>query len=140
MDQDRWIPRKSVFLLPVAVVLLLLTTDIAGAQPMPSRAMRLRSGATVRGLIGGESHDNYVIHLRKNQTLTVRLSWRHEGDNRASFTVSESSDYYTGEPVKFGASFDDGSRWVGRVPRTGNYYIDVVAHPTARYTLSVRVR
>ena len=131
---------KSVFLLPLAVALLLLTTDVARAQPQPSRAKRLRSPATIRGFIGGESHDNYVIRARKGQTLTVRLSWRREGDNGAGFTVSESPDYYTGEPVKFGMEFDDGRRWVGKVPRSGNYYIDVVAHPTAHYTLTVRVK
>jgi len=133
-------PLKSVFLLALAVVLLLLSAEVAGAQPKPSSARRLRSPAMVRGFIGGESHDNYVIRARKGQTLTVRLTWRHEGDNRASFTVSESSDYYTGEAVKFGSNFDDDRRWVGRIPRTGNYYIDVVAHPAAHYMLSVRVK
>ena len=132
--------RKSVFLLPVAVGLLLLTADFAGAQPKPSRATRLRSPATVRGFIGGESHDSYMIRARKGQTLTVRLSWRREGDNRASITISESADYYTAEPVRFGMDFDNGKRWVGRIPRTANYYIDVVAHPTARYTLTVRIQ
>jgi hypothetical protein len=94
----------------------------------------------VRGFIGGESHDNYVIRARKGQTLTVRLSWRREGDNRAYFKVSESPDYYTGEPVKFGLESEDGRQWVGRVPRSADYYVDVVAHPAARYTLRVRVK
>ena len=133
-------PLKSVSLLPLAVVLLLFTADVAGAQLKPLPARRLRSPATVRGFIGGESHDNYVIRARKGQTLTVRLSWRLEGDNRASFTVRESPDYYAGEPVKFGTVSEDGRRWVGRVPRTGDYYIDVVAHPSARYVLRVSVK
>lgn len=133
-------PLKSVTLLPLAIMLLLLTADAAGAQPEPSPARRLRTPATVRGFIGGESHDSYVIRARKGQTLTVRLSWRREGDNRAYLTVSESPDYYTGEPVKFGEESDDGRQWVGRIPRSGDYYIDVVAHPSARYTLRVRVK
>ena len=133
-------PLKGVCLLPLAVVLLLLTADVAGAQLKPSPARRLRTPATVRGFIGGESHDSYVVRARKGQTLTVRLSWRREGGNRASFAVSESPDYYTGEPVKFGAESDGGRRWAGRVPRGGDYYIDVVAHPAARYTLRVRVK
>ena len=133
-------PLNRLSLLPLAVVLLLFTADVAGAQPQPSPARRLRTPATVRGFIGGESHDNYVIRARKGRTLTVRLSWRREGDNRASFTVRQSPDYYTGEPVKFGAESEGGRRWVGRVPRSGDYYIDVVAHPAARYTLRVRVK
>lgn len=133
-------PLKSVILLPLAVVLLLLMVGVAVAQPELLPPRRLRSPATVRGFIGGESHDPYVIRVRRGRTLEVSLSWRREGDNRAYLTVSESPDYYTGEPVRFGAMSDDGRRWVGRVPRSGDYYIDVVAHPAARYTLRVRVR
>jgi hypothetical protein len=73
----------------------------------------------VRGFIGGESHDGYVVRARKGSRLTVRLAWRREGDNRASLAVSESPDY-SGEPVKFGTEYNDGKRWVGRVPRTGD--------------------
>jgi hypothetical protein len=100
----------------------------------------LRSATTVRGFIGGESHDSYLVRARKGNVLTVRLSWRREGDNRSSFTVSESPDFYTGEPAKFGAEYDDGQRWAGRIPRTGDYYVHVVAHPSARYTLKVSVK
>lgn len=94
----------------------------------------------MRGFIGGESHDFYVIRARKGRTMMLRLSWRREGDNRASFSVSESPDYYTGEPVKFGIEYDAGKRWVGRIPRSGDYYIDVVAHPSAHSTLKVSVK
>ena len=72
----------------------------------------------------------YVIRARKGRTLVVRLSWRREADNWASFKVIESPDYYTAEPVKFGKESDNGKRWVGRIPKSGNYYIDVVAHPS----------
>jgi len=114
--------------------------DAAGAQVETSPPRRLRSAATVRGFIGGESHDSYVVRARKGQVLSVRLSWRREGDNRASLSVSESPDFQTAEPVKFGSEYDDGRRWAGRVPRSGDYYIDVVAHPSAHYTLKVSVR
>jgi hypothetical protein len=114
--------------------------DAAGAQVETAPPRRLRSVATVRGLIGGESHDSYVVRARKGQVLSVRLAWRREGDNRASLSVSESPDFYTAEPVKFGSEDNDGKRWSGRVPRSGDYYITVVAHPSARYTLKVSVR
>ena len=131
--------KRATLLLP-AVTALLLAACAAAAQLKPAPPKRLRVPAAVRGFIGGESHDSYAVRVRRGQTLTVYLSWRREGDNQASFKVSESPDYYTGEPVKFGAESDGGRRWVGRVPRSGDYYIDVVAHPSARYTLRVSVR
>ncbi len=114
--------------------------DVAVAQVETSPPRRLRGPVTVKGFIGGESHDGYVVRARKGSVLTVRLSWRHEGDNQASFTVSESPDYYSGEPTKFGAEFDNGKRWVGRIPRSGDYYVYVMAHPAAHYTLKVKVK
>lgn len=111
-----------------------------GARVETSSPRRLRGAATVRGFIGGEAHDIYVIHARQGQVLTVRLSWRREDDNRASFTVSESPDPYTGEPVKFGNDSNNDRSWVGRIPKSGDYYIDVVAHPAAHYMLKVSVR
>jgi hypothetical protein len=127
-------------LLALRVMLILLVVGVGEAQLTPSPARRLRGSATVRGFIGGESHDNYVIRARKGQTLSVLLSWRREGDNQASFTVSESPDYYTGEPVNFGVESGDGRQWVGRIPKNGDYYIDVVAHPVAHYTLRVKLK
>jgi hypothetical protein len=99
-----------------------------------ARITRLRSTVPVQGFIGGESHNSYVIRARKGQTLTVRLSWQREDDNRASFTVSESPDF-SGAPAKFGNGSDEDTKWAGMVPRTGDYYVYVVAHPSARYTL-----
>jgi hypothetical protein len=116
------------------------STDITVAHVEASSPRRLRSPTPVRGFIGGESHDGYVVRARKGSVLTVRLSWRREGDNRTSFSVSESPDFYSGEPVKFGAEYDDGQRWAGRVTKTGDYYVYVVAHPSAHYTLHVSVR
>jgi hypothetical protein len=94
----------------------------------------------VRGFIGGESHDGYVVRARKGSVLTARLSWRSEGDNRASLAVSASPNFYSGEPARFGGEFENGKRWVGRIPKTGDYYVYVVAHPSAHYKLEVRVR
>lgn len=118
----------------------LATPDVDLEQVETSPLRRLRGRTSVRGFIGGESHDGYVVRVRKGSVLTVRLSLRREGDNRASFSVSESPDFYSGEPMKFGAEYDHGQRWVGRAPRTGDYHIYVVAHPSAHYTLKVSVR
>src|SRR5690242_9098510 len=131
---------RIVTLFTLKGMLILLVGVIGEAQLRPSRARRLRSSAIVRGFIGGESHDNYVIRAHKGQILTVRISWRREGDNQASFKVSESEDYSTGEPVKFGTESGHGTQWVGRIPKDGDYYIDVVAHPVAHYTLRLKVK
>jgi hypothetical protein len=88
----------------------------------------------VKGRIGGESHDSYVLDLREGAELTVGIASR---GNRASFVVS-SEEF--GEPVAFGTETNNGQTWVGRVPQTGAYYIAVVAHPQAQYTLKVAVR
>lgn len=132
--------RASLFL--VALATLLLTADTAWGQ---GDIKRLRSPATVRGFIGGESHDSYVVRARKGQAITVQISWRREhdnelGDNRAEFFVSQSPNFDGDGPVKFGREFNEGKRWSGKVPRTGDYYIYVNAHPTAHYTLRVTVR
>jgi hypothetical protein len=126
----------------VALATLLLAADTASGQ---EHSRRLRSPATVKGFIGGESHDSYVVRARQGQTLTVQINWRREhdnetGDNRAEFLVSESPRFDGDGPVNFGNESNEGKRWSGRVPKTGNYYIYVTAHPTAHYTLRVTVR
>ena len=105
---------------------------------------RLRNPAVVRGFIGGESHNSYVIRARRGQVMTVQISCRHEhdenGDNHAEFWVGNLPDFDGNGSVKFGKEFNGGTRWTGKIPRTANYYIYVMAHPTAHYTLRVTVR
>ena len=127
---------KRVFLPLVALAILLLTANIAWGQVDTTPRKRLRSPSTVRGFIGGESHDSYVIRARKGQVLTVQISWRRENDNNAQFTISDSPDF--GGQVEFGKESNNGKRWSGRIPKTKDYYIYVIAHPTAHYTLRVR--
>ena len=116
-----------------------LSASPAATKVEVDRATRLKSMVPVKGFIGGESHDSYVIRARQGQILTVRLSWQREDDNRASFTVSESPDF-SGAPAKFGNGSHEDTRWAGTVPRNGNYYVYVVAHPSARYTLKASLR
>lgn len=124
-----------------ALTTLLLAAQIAGAQEY---TRRLRSPATARGLVGAESHDSYVIRARKDQRMTVEISWRHEHDpdtedNHAEFFVGELPNFNGDGEVKFGRASDSGRRWSGKIPRTGDYYIYVMAYPTAHYRLRVRV-
>ncbi len=124
----------------LVLVTVLLAANVTYAQEDKTPKKQLRSPATAKGFIGGESHDSYVIRARKGQTMTVQITWRRKDDNRAEFTVSESSNFFNGGQVTFGKASDNDRRWSGKVPKTGSYYIYVVAHPTARYTLSVTVK
>ena len=133
------LPRAALLL--VTLTALLPVTNIARAQGYPQR---LRSPAITRGLIGGESHNSYVIRARKGQIMTVHISWRPErtesGDNQAEFFVGTLPNFDGGGQVQFGKESQKGKRWSGRIPRTGDYYIYVNAYPTAHYTLRVTVR
>ena len=120
----------------------MLTAHVAPAQQETklqdtTPKKRLRSQALVKGFIGGESHDSYVIRARKGQTMSVQISWRLVNKNHAEFSVSGSPDGFSGELVDFGRQSKKGVRWSGKIPRTGDYYVYVYAHPTAHYTLRI---
>jgi hypothetical protein len=119
-----------------SAIVLLSTASVCQAQPETPK-QRLRSPATVRDGIGGEAQNHYVIRAKKGQRMTITFSWTKEGDNTADFGVAPDSE--TGEPLE-GQSSNDGKRWTGRIPRTGDYLISVWAHPSAQYRLSVVLR
>ena len=121
--------------LRLALFLGVLATS-ALAQPL-AKPKRLHAPATIRGLVGGEANDTYVVHVRKGKTVTVEISWKKEDDNTASFGMGASKDL---EPVSFGKESNGGRKWAGKVPKTGDYFIEVVAHPSAHHVLKVRVK
>lgn len=124
-------------LLLAAFAILVFTAHVSRAQD-ETPPKRLRSPATVRGLVGGESMDKYVIRARKGRTMTVRISWRKEGDNHADFSVASASA--GGGEQLTGQESDDDKSWTGKIPRTGDYLISVTAVPSANYTLRVSVK
>jgi hypothetical protein len=129
-------------LLLVVLAALLLIASNALAQEY---TQRLRSPARVRSFVGGESHDSYVIRARKGQRMTVQISWRREhdkelGKNHAEFFVGELPNFDGDGAVKFGKESNNETRWSGKIPRTKDYYIYVMAHPAAHYTLRVTLR
>ena len=104
-------------------------------------AQKILSSATVNGFVGGESHDSYVIHVRKGQTMRVRISWLGEqideaGDNHAEFWIGNSG--CQGDAISLGTVSEGGKQWTGKMQQTRDYYICVVAYPSAHYTLRVR--
>jgi hypothetical protein len=98
----------------------------------------------VKGFIGGESHDRYMVHAREGQTMKIEFSWKLEhdkeiGDNRADFDVWDWPGFVTAPNLKSKKN-SRSMVWSGRVPRTDNFYIDVTAYPSAHYTLKVAVQ
>ena len=127
----------------ILIAFALLAGKTAGAQEHPPE--RLRSPATVRGVIGGESHHSYVIRVRKGQIMIVQISWRREHEeylrnNHAEFWIKDRPNEEGDGYVTFGKESNKGKRWSGKIPKTGDYYISVAAHPIAHYTLRVTVR
>lgn len=127
---------SGLLILAVIISIAALLPGVALGQTAP-KPKRLHPPATVRGLVGGESHDAYVVRVSKGRSLTIEISWRSEDNNTASFSVGTSPDF---EPVTFGKESAGGKKWVGKVPRTGDYFIEVVAHPSAHYVLKVRIK
>ena len=120
----------------LALAFIFCALSAASAQTA-AKPKRIAPPAVVKNTIGGESHDAYVLQARQGQRLTVSISWKKDGDNRAGFTVSEGANFFEAEPAKFGKESHGGKSWTGVVPATRRYYIYVVAHPSAHYTLRV---
>jgi hypothetical protein len=96
-----------------------------------------RSGAiSVRGHVGGESHDAYAIALQAGQLVTITLNAK---GGKAEFLVSDSSDFSEARPVGFGKDTRPQS-WSATVTASKTYYIYVTAHPQAQYRLRVSLK
>jgi len=122
-----------------AGILLLFAVGEARAQTDSVKKIRLKSPATVTGTIGGESHNSYVIRVRRNQILRIQISIQGNDGNRAEFVVSRSGNFFTGDVIR-GVSSDNDSKWYAKILKTGNYYIYVTGYPVATYTLKVSVK
>jgi hypothetical protein len=132
----------SIFIKTVmAVVLIALTfSSVAFSQDAPAPPVRLRfargkNTTTARGFIGGESTDRYIVRLRAGQTLIIQAISRLKRTQVGIFRA-DTDDYLEGKQ-----SENDSTRWVGKIPRTGDYVIHVNVHPYAeRYLLKLTVK
>lgn len=122
-----------------AAVVLFVNAASAQTPTDTVKKVRLKNPATVKGTIGGESHDSYVIRVRKNQTLKVQITWKEKGDRVAHFVVSRSADFFDGDVIR-GISTYNEKNWYSKLKKTGDYYIYVTGHPVANYTLKVSVK
>ena len=104
-------------------------------EPLRLRFPRGKNTTTAKGFVGGEATDYYVVHVRAGRKLIIHAISRRK---RTQVSVAEAgSDSY----VKGKQSDNDLTRWVGTVPRTTDYVIQVNVYPYAeRYTLKVTLR
>lgn len=130
---------RRILLALMTAAILSIAAGAAAAQTDTVAKKRLRIPATTTGVIGGESHDSYVIRMTKGRKMTIQISWKKVKDNRAEFTLSSSDNFFGAEQVTFGETANGGKTWTGKIPETGDYYIYVVAHPSAKYKLRVTI-
>jgi hypothetical protein len=135
-----WVRATAASLALASIVVAVATLSFAAPfTRAQDHSVELRSPESVRGFVGGESHDSYSIRVSKGQTLTVQISWLHESDNQADFSVSESADFGAGT-IGFGKKSDNGKSWNCKTSKAGIYYIYVTARPAARYILRVTAK
>jgi hypothetical protein len=121
--------------------LALVITSLAWPQEY---TRTLRSPATIKGFIGGESHDMYVIHAHQGQSMMVELSWKIEhdkeiGDNHADLDIGGLPGFTQAPELKSGRNRKR-TIWSGKVPRTDDYQIVVTGYPSAHYMLKVKIQ
>ncbi len=129
----------KTFPLFIAVIAFILCAGTAFSQEDTDPKKRLKSGVAALGYIGGEAHDSYVIKAKEGQKMTVEITWEAEDGNRAEFSISRSANFFDGDLVNFGEESDQGRSWTRTAPKTADYFIYVVAHPTANYRITVRL-
>lgn len=83
---------------------------------------------------------NPFVSALRLASLSLLVAAPHPVANRAEFVVSESGAPAEAAPVRFGKVSFGGKRWTGSIPKSGDYFIHVVAHPVARYRLTVLLR
>jgi hypothetical protein len=133
-------PSGGIASLVLSALFVLFAAPLhAGEQA--ERVRILHAPSTVHGHVGGEAHDAYAYIGRKGEHLRVRLDWKAEngldGTSVAELTLS-ATGFDDAKPLASGTWSKDGRQWDGTLQRDGKVYLYVVAHPSARYALSIR--
>lgn len=104
-------------------------------KPVRLRFARGKNTIIATGYVGGEATDYYVVRLRAGQKVTIHAISRRKR-TQVSIAPAVGDFEVPGEQ-----SDTDWTRWAGKVPRTGDYIIQVNVHPYGeRYTLKVTVK
>jgi len=117
-------------------ILAFMMLFAVGAQAQEARISsetmrRVRPPVVIVDTIGGDSHNIYAVRLRKGQRLRLKIRNLTGNGSHVYFdTVWAITD------KRFGKDISE-TEWSGVAPKTGDYWIRVVAYPTARYRLKL---
>ena len=128
------------FFLPMFVMLLLCSISLAQgggkAEPLRIEFKRGASSTTINGKVRGTEEAEYVLSARKGQKLTIRLSSMPKRSCVFDIKAPENAD--------LGLEYDANYDYSGTLPKTGDYFINVVRPTTspgsASYRLTITVR
>jgi hypothetical protein len=130
--------RNISILVAVVLHLTLLPVICFTQDPPKSRRLRFPPGRNVvfvKGLVGGEWTDYYLVHVKAGRRLIVRAT------SPLKLTRVEVSASDGGDGLKDPPDRSDHTRWEGTVPRTGDYLISVNVYPgSEHYTLRIIAR
>jgi len=112
--------------------------SVAG-QPLAAETNTtvLVAPSSTDGFVGGESHMTYAYDAHKGEKLSIRIDWRRENGNSADFMVGESMDMADAKPLACSRWSTDRRQWKCTVAKDGRLYIEVVAYPSAHFTLTL---
>ena len=128
------------FFLPMFVMLLLCSISLAQgggkAEPLRIEFKRGASSTTINGKVRCSEEAEYVLSARKGQKLTIRLSSMPKRSCVFDIKAPENAD--------LGLEYDANYDYSGTLPKTGDYFINVVRPTTspgsASYRLTITVR
>jgi len=122
------------------LALLLALWTVKPAFTETPMMLKLKNGVgrlVVKGEVSGEQHDTYAIELESGRTIRITVSSKK---GKVNFSVCDSDEYSTAEPVTFGKRSADSESWEGVIPVAKIYYIYVTAYPEAKYTLLLQAK
>lgn len=115
------------------ILFFVLFVSSVGAQEAgisSERITRIHPPTVIVDTIGGDNHNVYVVRLRKGQRLRLKIVNQTKGAHVYFDTIWAITD------KRFGKDLSESS-WSGVAPKTGDYWIRVVAYPVATYKLKV---
>ena len=128
------------FFLPMFLMLLPCSISLAQgggkAEPLRIEFKRGANTTTINGKVRGTEEAEYVLSVRKGQKLTIRLSSMPKRSCVFDIKAPENAD--------LGLEYDANYDYSGTLPKTGDYFINVVRPTTspgsASYRLTITVR
>ena len=128
------------FFLPMFLMLLPCSISLAQgggkAEPLRIEFKRGANSTTINGKVRSTEEAEYVLSAKKGQKLTIRLSSMPKRSCVFDIKAPENAD--------LGLEYDANYDYSGTLPKTGDYFINVVRPTTspgsASYRLTITVR